>query len=227
MKLSNKILLGFFGTAFLYLTAVFAELRLTGVPNIINEKNSVAETVDLSGVEYIIFNNIERNIKIIDADQPRIEVRSLSGDLLKNLKHTVSNGTLTMSAFESEDAGAVRITVFIPEGKLKGITVNASSATVKGFDQEVLHLSQNAGHVWMSEVNVGSLQLDLSNRSSLDLSGSHVDTLSARIDDSHALIFTPVGFVQGALVNNSSLRLSSLREIQLKKDESSHLGIIQ
>jgi hypothetical protein len=54
MSLSNKILLSFFGFIFLYLTAAFVEIRVSGTPNIISDKNSKAETVDIVGVNYLV-----------------------------------------------------------------------------------------------------------------------------------------------------------------------------
>ena len=87
MKLSNKILVGFFGFLFLYLTAAFTEIRLNGTPNVINDSNSKIETVDLSGIRYIVVGDVDKNINITGSDRSQLEVRSFSGDLLKHLKN--------------------------------------------------------------------------------------------------------------------------------------------
>lgn len=227
MKLSNKILLGFFGFIFLYLTAVFAELRLTGISNVIDHKNSVAETVDLSGISYLILNDCDKDVKITGSDRAMLEVRSLSGSLLKKLKYEISGDTLTLSGFQSSISGAVRISVFVLKPGLKGITVKSSSGTIEGLQQESLQLSQNSGRIWMSENKISNFQTDLSNGSTLSISKTTLDTLSARIDGSKLHVLSPVGLVQGTIENNSRLQLSELQEIQVKKDKNSNLFMYQ
>src|SRR5688572_28059486 len=126
MKLSNKILLAFFGFIFIYLTAAFAELRLTGTSNVINDKNSIAESEDIAGFAYLALKNLDKNITVTVSDRPRLEVRSLTGDLMKMLKYQMSGDTLKLFDLELEEAKTVRITVFVPATGLKGISVDNS-----------------------------------------------------------------------------------------------------
>lgn len=227
MKLSNKILLGFFGFIFLYLTAVFAELRLTGTSNVIDPKNSIAETVDLSGISYLILNDCDKDVNITGSDHTRLEVRSLSGSLLQKLKYEISGDTLTLSGFQSKIASSLRLSVFVAKPGLKGITVKSSSGTIEGLQQESLQLSQNSGRIWMSDNKIANIQTDLSNGSTLSISKTTLDTLSTRIDGSKLHVLSPVGLVQGTIENNSRLQLSELQEIQVKKDKNSHLFMYQ
>lgn len=225
MKLSNKILLGFFGFIFMYLTAVFAEFRLTGIPNIIDDKNSIAETVDISGVSYLILKDVNKQIDVIGADRAQLEVRSLSGGLLTKLKYKISGDTLTVSGLQSEGIKTIKISVFIPKTSLKGIMVNSSGVSVDGLQSDLLNISQSSGRIWMSNNKIANVRIDLSNRSFLDVNSTSLDTLSANIEGSQVHISSPVGLVQGSMKNNSLLRLGDIREIQLKKDESSRLNI--
>lgn len=225
MKLSTKILIGFFGFAFLYLTAAFAELRFTGTPNNISNKNSIAETVDLSGgIAYLILNDMDnRQVKIIGSDRAQLEVRSFSGEVLKNLTYKISGDTLTLSDLEEEDGKRIQITVFVPEAGLKGISVTSSTAIVEGLQQQRLHISENAGRVWMSGNTIGKIEIDLSNKSLLDITGAILDTVSANIDASQMHVNSPIRLVQGSMKDKSFLQLSEIEEIQLKKDASSDL----
>jgi hypothetical protein len=225
MKLSNKILLGFFGFAFIYLTAVFAEVRLRGTPNIIDDTNSIAQTVDISGVAYLVLQDLDKNIHVIASDHARLEVRSFSGDLLQRLKYHISGDTLTLSELQSEDMKTVKISVFVPNAGLKGMTVNGAVAIVKGLEQERLYISQNAGRIWMSGSRIGKIHMEASGKSYLDVSATELDTLSAKIDNSEVLISSPVGLLEGSMENNSFLRMSRIDEIQFKKDESSRLNM--
>jgi hypothetical protein len=227
MKLSNKILIGFFGSIFLYLTAVFAEFRLTGMPNIINDKNSIAEAVDVSGIAYVILNDVKKDVKVIGSDRSRLEVRSLTGDVLKKLKYAVSGDTLTLSGFQSENPNTIIISVFVTQTGFRGITVKSSVAIIEKLEQAFLHLSQNSGRIHMSDNKIGKIQMDLSNRSFLDISSTKLDTLSANIEGSDVHIYSPIGIVQGSMKKASFLNLDDIQEIRLKIDESSRLNVSQ
>jgi hypothetical protein len=227
MKLSNKILIGFFGFAFIYLTAAFAELRLTGSPNVINNKNSIAETVDLSRMAYLIIKDVDKNINVVGADRSRLEVRSLSGDLLKKLKYDVSGDTLMLSGLQLENVRTVDITVFVGKTALKGISVKSSVAIIQDLQSTLLHISQNSGRIYMSGSRIEKIELVASNRSLFDLSATTLDTLSVNVDESQVLVSSSVDVVEGSIKNNARVHLNDIRDIQLRKDESSKLNLYQ
>jgi hypothetical protein len=224
MKLSNKILLGFFGFVFIYLTAAFAEVRLRGTPTVMDDKNSTGETVHIPGVTHLVLDGIDKEINVVGSDRARLEVRSLDGHLLTKLKYKVSGDTLTLSRVQSDGIKTIRITVFIPETSLKGITVNNSVAVLKGLQTGFLRISQNSGTVLMTGTRIGKIEVDL-NKSYLDISDAKLDTVSAKIESSTVNIFSPVGLLQGYMKDNAFLRLTEIGEIQLKKDQSSRLTL--
>jgi hypothetical protein len=225
MKLSNKILLGFFGILFLYLTAAFTEIRLTGTPNVINDSNSKAEAVNLSGIHYIVVNDVDRNVNITQSDRAQLEVRSIAGDLLKDLTYAVSGDTLKLLSFKSEKGRAIKITVHVPKESLQGIQVQSAVVTVSGLEQARIQLSQNNGRIWLSDSKLSNMTISLAEKSFINVSDTDLDTLSATVDRSDAHVNSLVGFVRGSVTNGSFLRLSGIREIQLKKDETSNLNM--
>jgi hypothetical protein len=225
MKLSNKILLGFFGFLFLYLTAAFTEIRLTGTPNVINDNNSKAEVVNLSGIHYIVVKDVDRNVNITQSDRAQLEVRSVAGDLLKDLTYVISGDTLKLLSFKSEKARPIKITVHVPKESLLGIYVQSAVVTVSGLEQKRIQLSQNDGRIWLSHSKLSNMAINLTEKSFINVSETTLDTLSAKVDRSDAHVNSLVGFVQGSVTNGSFLRLSGIREIQIKKDESSDLNM--
>jgi hypothetical protein len=227
MKLSNKVLLGFLGFIFVYLTAAFAELRLTGTPNALDDENSVAETVDLSGVAHVTLNGINHYVRIVGSDRGRLELRSPQGGLLKNLAYKISGDTLVLSAFQYEGNQRVDITVFVPKATLKRVAVNRSSAAIDGLEQEILHVSQNGAHLSMSDNTIASIRIDITGNSFLTISGNKLDTLSATVDGSQVVVHSPVGFVGGSMTNRAMMQLGKTQNIQLKEDESSRLTVYQ
>jgi hypothetical protein len=226
MKLSNKILLGFFGIIFLYLTAAFTEVRMTGLPNFINDKNSVRETVDLSGIHYLVLNDVDKQIRVIGSDSTQLEARSLSGGILAKLSYKISNDTLTISGFQSDDIETTRISVLIPGNALRGINVKSAVANIDGIVVDALQISQTSGTIWMSESKIGKIDADLA-QSYLDVSRSDIDTLSGTFARSQVSVYSSVGLMRGSLKEGTVLRLSGVSEMQLKKDESSRLYMLQ
>jgi hypothetical protein len=69
--------------------------------------------------------------------------------------------------------------------------------------------------------------MNLSNHSFFDINATKLDTLSTTIEGSEVHINSPIGRLQGSMKNNAYLRLNGLKEIQLKKDESSRLLLFQ
>lgn len=222
MKLSNKILLAFLGFIFLYLTAAFAELRMTGVPNSINDENSIAETVNISGVTYIKLEGIDKEISVIGSDRAELEVRSLSGNLLAGLSYKITGDTLTLSRFESAENKIVRISVFVPKAGLKGITINNASAIVRSVQPAQLDIYQHDANVWMTECTIAKMKVTME-KSFLQISATTLDTLSAEAGKSQVNIFTPVGVLQGKITQGTFMRVQEIEQIQVKKDKSSRL----
>src|SRR5690349_698154 len=196
MKLSNKILLGFLGVIFLYLTAAFTEVRLRGTPNIINDKNSTAETVDISGVRYLVVNDVNKQIHIYGSDRASFEVRSFDGHFLAKVKYKVSGDTLAISGIESEATERVKISVFIPKTSLKGISSDGSVLIIQDLELDLLNISQNAGTIWMSHCTIGKMELK-AEAANIEISATNLDTLSANITAANANIYSPVGLLQG------------------------------
>lgn len=227
MKLSNKVLIGFFGFIFLYLTAVFAEIRIRGTQYIIDDSNSIAQTVDLSGLSYLVLEDIDKDINVIGADQPRLEVRSREGDLLQSIKYRITGDTLTLSDVELNDANAFAISVFVPKSGLTAIILDSAGAIVKGLEQTHLDISQKAGRIRMSDSNIGKINIEALNGSYLDISNTNLDTLSANIEESQAYVWSSIKRLEGSMKNKAFLRVHNVDDIQFKKDETSTINWYQ
>ena len=227
MKLSNKILLSFFGFAFLYLNAIFVEFRVNGIPNVLNDDNSIAESINIPGVTFIVLDNVTRDVKIIESDQPRLEIRSLSGGVLSNLKYQISGDTLKLLGFALRDNTRVRISVFVGSKTLAGIAIHKSSVSIEGLKQDRLNIFGNDGRVWMSGNMITTIDANVSKHSSFGIVGPSVDSLLVNIEESEVNIHTAVGVLESTLENRASLHLDKVQVAQFKKDETSRLNINQ
>ncbi|HEY0768822.1 MAG TPA: hypothetical protein VGD31_00625 [Sphingobacteriaceae bacterium] len=222
MKLSNKILIGFLVFIFVYLTAAFAELRMTGRVNILTDKNSIAETVNIFGITHLVIDGIDQHVRVIGSDRTELEVRSISGNILAKLEYKISGDTLTLSDLTLGDVQTVKISVFIPKANLLGVTVNNAAATLKGLEPGMMTIVQKSANVWISECNVPTMNVSMS-RSFLQISATHIDTLSTSAESSEMNVDTKVAVLKGSINEGSVLGLNDIGDLQLKKDASSRL----
>ena len=134
MKLSNRILIGFFGFIFFYLAAAFTEIRFRGNLDQIDESNGIVESVDISGVTYLVLPDLDESITVIGSENPRIEIRSISGDLLQNLNYHVTGDTLVLVELAKDQH--LNLSVYVPKNTFTGMTVNGTTVIVKGLNQK-------------------------------------------------------------------------------------------
>jgi hypothetical protein len=226
MKLSNKILLGFFGLLFVYLTAAFAEVRLRGTPNFMASNTGIAESIDLTGVRYIVLNRVDQNTKIMPAEKASMEVRSRGGDKLKLLSYQISGDTLHLSG-PVDEHGKFKVTLFLPNGQLKGLTVINALVVVEGFEQETLKIRSKVGKVWFVDNSFKTVEMNIIDRSYLEFTAERLDSLSIDIAKSQVTIQSSVNAVKGTMTNQSILKLLDAQVIQFQKDESSTLNMYQ
>jgi hypothetical protein len=110
---------------------------------------------------------------------------------------------------------------------LKGLISKSSVVIVEGLDQDVLHISQNAGRIWMSDNSISKIKLEAFDQSYLDISTTELDTVSATIDASQVHFSTPVRVLEGSMKNSSVLRLVEANEIRFSKDKTSRMNLYQ
>jgi hypothetical protein len=191
----------------------------------LNDENSIVETVDLAGVSSIKVIGVDRDVHVIGSNKSRLEVRSLTGDMLTKLKYNISGDTLMLTGFQSEENKRVKISVFISNASLKVITINKASVVVEGLQQDYLHLLENGGRIWMRNNNISSIKMNASNQSFLNITGDSIDTVSANVEGSEIHIYAPIRILQGSLINKAFMQVTEVLEIQVKKDESSRLNM--
>lgn len=227
MKLSNKILIGFFGLIFIYMAAAFTEVRFSGKLNRIDDSRGKTEIVDISGVTYLILPELEESVTIRGTlDKPRIEVRSLDGDMLQRLTYKISGDTLSLVALEMVENQPVNLFIYISKRGLTSLTANNAGVIIEELKQQSLIIYQKDGWLRMdatSELN--NLYIEASNNAYFNLDGINLDTLSVNIDSSNIYIRSTVNHMNGTLYNDAYLQLGEVNEIVFKKDTTSVLHL--
>jgi len=225
MKLSNKILIGLFGFLFLYMFVAFTEMRLKGDLNRLDDSNSISETVDIDSMKYLKLVDISHRITIYGSDKPRIEIKSISGDVLQYLKYYLEGDTLSINPIDLEKKQALDIVIYVSNSSFKGLRADKAFLYIHDLQQESLDIHQNDGSIRMNSNNkISKLNINLKNSAYLSLQDVEVDTLNAIMDEAEVVTNEPIKIVKGSMTNDSYLHLIGTSEIQIKKDESSRLS---
>ncbi|MFT4740264.1 MAG: hypothetical protein ACJAT1_001153 [Marivirga sp.] len=224
MKLSNKILIGFFGCTFLYMTAAFTELRFKGDIHRFVDSNSISETTSIAGVNYLVLSDLDQRITVSGSDDPRIEVTSATGDLMQYLKYAVSGDTLFIKKSAPSEKLRFNVSIHVSKANFIGMTSTNTGVTIHDLEQETLNIIQSDGWIRMTGNNrFGKITLKAQNKADFRLLNGNVDTLHAIINKSDVSISQPLKLVKGTMTNESYLRIGAAGEIQFKTDESSRL----
>ncbi len=226
MKLSDKVLIGFFGFILLYMLVAFTEIRLKGDLNRFDESSAKTESLDINTVSYLVLPDVKQRIIVNTSDDPRIELRSTSGDVFSKLKYEITGDTLVLQRFELEEHERVRIVIHMPENSLKGIKVNGAGVVVRNLNQPALSIQQSAGTVRLEGNNsLRNVNIIASEKANFEAAGFDIDQLSVQMDNSVIKVWAPVERLEGAMTNNSRLVIKSPNDIQLKRDKSSTLKL--
>jgi hypothetical protein len=206
------------------MVVAFTEIRFKGDLNRLDDSNSISESVDIAGVNYLIIPDLDQRIIVSGSNKSGIEVKSFSGDLLKNLKYEILGDTLNIISLELLKKEAFNISIFVPNSTFRGLASTNAMVTISDLDQETLDISQHDGWIKMSASNkISKLNLNVQNSARFNLVNGEVDTLNAIMNNAEVLTNEQIKLVKGSMTNDSYLHLVGTSEIQIKKDESSRL----
>lgn len=222
MKLSNKILLGFFSFILIYMIAAFTEVRLKGDYNQMDGDSGTAESVDLPLVHHLILPDVQRMFQVRGSEQSRLETRSKSGNALAGLKYELHGDTLEIVNFEFSDGDHANTRIYL--SKLRSLEVNGTSVFINDLQQDSLIIHQKGGLIRMQENNqLKTLVLESTSDADFEAAGFQLNNLTVQANRSNVRFYNIVNELNGGLQNNSRLFIRSANSIQFTKDESSHL----
>jgi hypothetical protein len=224
MKLSNKILIGFFGFILIYMMAAFTEIRFRGYKRDLNGAELQSEKAPLGDIGYIVLSDLDHRVVVSSSDEPRIEVKSIGGGYLSSVDYTMVGDTLQIKAIDIKSGKPAHVIVYV--ANLRGLHATRASVSITDLSQQALSITQSGGSIRMDgDVNVTNLSITASDNANLDASGLSVNLLSVQIDDSKVMIWSPVVQLRGSILNDSFLRIDGVDDIQFTKDKSSRIQI--
>ncbi len=226
MKLSNKVLIGFFGFILVYMLAAFTEVRLKGDFNRFDASRAKMESVEIDAVSHLVLSDVKQRIIVNTSDKPRIELSSTSGTLLSKLNYQITGDTLVVKELPMEKHEQVKFVIYVPQSGLNGIDVDGAGVKIRNLNQSALSITQSAGTVNIEGNNrLKNLKLTATNDARFDATGFDIDELSVQIDNSVVKVWAVVNRLEGRMNNNSHLVVQSPNDIQLKRDNTSRLQL--
>lgn len=224
MKLSNKILIGFFGGTLVYMIMAFTEVRLKGDYNRLDGSNAKIETRELAGLQRVVLNNLNKRVNIRASDSPHLELRSFVGDQLPKLEYTFQDGILTINRSNFSGDEHIDLYIYVSEAVFTQLEVVESRVNISNLKQPVLNIHQTGGHVALQgRTMLGRLNITATEDAELDLYDKEVDTVYLKLDNSNVELQTSVKRLEALLSNNSRLSSIGANDIVLKRDEDSRL----
>ncbi len=225
MKLSDKILIGFFGGVLAYMLAAFTEVRVRGERSHFTPENSVVETLEVGNIGYIVVPDLDKKVTITTDDESRIRLRSKEGDLSKHVSYSMKGDTLVFEGLTVPEDTRYELHVFVRAGQLRGIDATYSSLEVGDLGRSTLDVTQRGGVLVMGgNFSLDTMNLHASRGAQFDTWNSQVDVLALDMNSANVEIRGVVGRLEGEMINESYLSVGSAREFAFRKDGTSHLS---
>lgn len=225
MKLSNKILIWFFGGAVAYMSLAFTEIRFRA-PKQGSDNFTAMDVVSLDSVQNLVINDLDNRVYVTTADDPRIELKS-DEKLLSKLDYSIDGKTLSLNSIDLDEEKHFDLTIYMPRD-FSTMEVRDGWVQVSGVKQSNLALIQNGGRTTLSkDVDLENLSLTLTENAEIDAFGSRIERVIVDSDFSNIELRTYVGRIEGQMSNRSYLYLQGTDELNFKKDKSSSMRLLQ
>ncbi len=225
MKLSDKILLGFFGSIFLYMTMAFIEVRVRGDYNRISLDNAKAEEVKINGPVYIVSSGLGKRISLKSDKNSRIEVLSLSGDLLEDLDYIEKGDSLILNSFDIPNDANCRLNIYVDGDRLKFVSADESNITFSDLKFDSLKIELTGGRIGLDDgFEARYMAIIAKQEAQLYANDVSLFDVNLDVDDSEVQLRSSINLLKGSIVNGSRLIVKSVNQFDLKKDDSSKLN---
>ena len=225
MKTSNTILITLIGSISLIIVAGAMQLRFTGI-----EKTKLAEQLflssDLTEFKYLVIRE-SVNLTVAHSDETKLMVWNAPGEEKPAVRYHFTGDTLIIDQIKfGSHARTLAVTINTPSQNIEWIDVENSEFSLKDFAVKSLAIKLSGSRLNLyaeKTLKAGKLKITGIGDSYIDAYNVQLDTLELHLDKSQARISVPIGKLKGAMVNNASLFIQDVADIEFRKDSSSRL----
>jgi len=241
MKTSNVIIISLISSLLLIILTAALDLKLYGeYRSWKTNKLSVEKSASLQSINHIVVNDISVTIEQTDINQVSVlykfseasEDRAESEKLMQN-SQTIPDPVLKISGdtlFIDEDIARGQennnhVSISISD-HLQSVTGKNSNITIKGGLTKSIDVEGNNLFISGSKIERQFSHIDLTAKNARVNIITALDTLSLQLENSHADIRNPVGFLKANLKNNTRLNTHEAKfHMDIEKDLSSKIQV--
>jgi hypothetical protein len=225
MKTSNKILLGLLTTIFLFITAVFIDIRVFGVHR--SERNMIKKThnIDLGNYKYLKTKNIN-SLEIRPSANNHLNFIAYNDTVEFAIDYRIENDTLFLIGKKSPQY-YTHYSLYT-QSEIKSILALDSKIELKGLKQDEIFIKIDGGeaYCWGKD----SLRLSIFKKcnisqvnSRLNLHNVKIDTLKIDMVKSRAEFVKNIPVLNATMNDKSNLQLRKVSEAKFTSDKSSRI----
>lgn len=228
MKLSNKILLGFFGTVILYTLIAAGEIRFKGVLRSENKEGFLVESIAIDSHKHLIIRNSNIDISVNQSETTRMEIRSYNEEKHLKISYQTSGDTLIINSVNpTEESETTIINVYL-DNRLQSITSKAIRTYVRNFKSDSLTVIASENYLSFDDDNeIQHLQLTGQEGASVYLLSDQVNSLDLLIDDATVTVIKELAEINAELINGAVLTSKAPDNLQFKKERNCKVMMYQ
>lgn len=218
MKLSNKILLGFFGCIILYTLLAASEVRFRGSFRGDVLEGHLIETVNTGSYKHLIINSSNIEVSIDQSDTTRIEIKSEKADDIMELPYRLSGDSLIIGSINQTDEEDRIIKIYL-DNRIKTINSNAIRTYIRNFKSDSLTVIAEENYLsFQDDVEIKHLRLIGTEGANVSVLSDLVDLLDLRLDDASVTVMAELTEINAELVNGAVLSSKAPDNLQFTKE---------
>ncbi|MEL6559353.1 MAG: hypothetical protein AAFQ94_14275 [Bacteroidota bacterium] len=218
MKLSNKILLGFFGCIILYTLLAAGEVRFRGNFRGDVREGLLIESVNIGGYKHLIINSSNIEVSIDQSDTTRIEVKSEKTEDDIKLTYRLSGDSLIIDSVNMTDEVDRIIKIYL-DNRIETINSNAIRTYIRKFEIDSLTVIANAKYLSIGDdAEIKNLRLKGFDGANVFVFSEMIGFLDLKIDDANVTVRNELSEINAELVNGAVLSSKAPDNLQFKRD---------
>ena len=220
MKLSNKILLGFFGSVILYTLLAAGEIRLNGSLRSENNEGFLLKSTEVSSFKHLVINDSDINISVNQSDTNRIEVRGNNENTSFKVPYRFSGDSLIIDSIRQNVTGELMISIYL-NNRLQSINSNSTRTYIRNFNCDSLTVVASDNYLSFRDENeIQYLRLISKKGANVYLFTELVKTLDVQIDEATVTVRKELPDISAELVNGAVLSTKAPDNLRLKKERA-------
>jgi hypothetical protein len=229
MKTSKIIFVALLSTIALIMLAVVADIRVSGVKGNSFQNSNYKMTKKTVPAFRVLSLNDRGNVELIQGDSTYLELQYRKDSVAPELNFHLNGDTLFING-QKKKSDNDQIIWIHTTGDLKKIVSRNSRLNFGNFntpgltidlDDCILNIHQGENN----KTSFQNLEINAKNHSNIYTGDISVDSLKVNLKKSDARFMIQLQKVSGNVTDSSSVSLSQVEDISLKKDKSSEIHV--